>query len=195
MTASNWNPFVLDLMASWPDRLDADMAAAYVAALQGRGVTDPEAALRALRTVVSEHPPSAPTLAALVLRDGQDDPPTFEETIAFVARTFSRRVPYGSDALSEYVAFVAEELHEAPARWIASIGLAALRTVPDDRHPLDPGQKARLRDFSNGYREMAAAWRVDPKRGYAVALAGERDRLAGREVPVLRAVPELEAGR
>lgn len=194
MSDPRWRDVLLALLGAWPSRLDEMTATAWLHEVQARGGRDPEAVLQALRATGGDHPPSAPAIAQMVLRAGQPDPPSFEAVIAFVGRTLAARTPYGSEALSEYVAFVADECHEAAARWISDIGLPALRSIPDARHPLDPGQRAQLRDHERGYREHCEAWRLSPHRGVAVAHAQHRDEVAGRDVPRLRAVPEIGPG-
>ena len=198
MPERDWSAVVLALMGTWPGRLDEMLCTAYVSELQARGATDPGAVLRALRAYSGEHPPSASVLAPLVLREGQGDAPSFEEVVAFVARTISSRTKAGDDALSSYVAFVADELHEAPARWIADLGMPALREMPDPRYGLETGQRIRLRDHAHGYAEHVEAWRARPMRGLALIQAGSRDVAAGREIPEalrrVRAAPEIGPG-
>jgi hypothetical protein len=191
---TGWSDVVLALLGTWPGRLDEMTATAYIREVEARGARDPRAVLQAIRAMATEHPPSAGVLASMALRAGQPDPPSFEAVIAFVGRTLASRTPYGSDALSGYVAFVADECHEAAARWIADIGLPALRSIPDGRHPLDFGQRAQLRDHERGYREHCEAWRSSPHRGVALAHAQHRDEVAGRDVPRLRVVPEIGPG-
>jgi len=89
---------------------------------------------------------------------------------------------------------VAENLHEAPARWIADLGMPALRALPDARYTLTTDQKIRLRDHAKAYAEHAAAWQSSPQRGVALAHARQRDEVSGFEVPRLRAVPEIGPG-
>lgn len=196
MTDPAWSDVLLELLGAWPGRFDEMMATAYVHSLQARGADDPEVALRALRSVVSEHPPSAATLAALARRDGQADPPAFEEVVAYVARTLASFTRYGDEALAAYVALVAEDLHEAPARWIAGLGMKGLRAIPE---PVGPAERAQWRDHARGYAEACEAWRAEPETGVAVQMAVRRDALAGREVPpVLRpraGLRQIEGGR
>ena len=193
-----WRDAILELLGAWPGRFDEMTATAYVHSLQGRGATDPQAVLRALRTVRAEHPPSAGTLAALVLRDGQPDAPSFDAVLAYVARTIATHTRSGDDALAAFVSLVATELHEAPARWVAQIGMSALREVPDPRFSLDTGQRIRLRDHERGYAEQVSGWLDRPARGVAVEMAVSRDALAGREVPealrVVREAPQIGPG-
>jgi hypothetical protein len=171
---TTWNDFATDVMAAYPGRFDGEMVAHYVRALQNRGLTDPALALKVLREHVSEHPPAAPMLAAAALRHGQPDPPTFDELLAFVARTLATRTEYGSDDSATYVEHVAEHLGEAAARWVAGVGVKGLREVPDPRYTLDKGQQIRLRDHERGYADAVAEWRRDPKPR-AVEEAQRRD--------------------
>jgi hypothetical protein len=169
---TGWSDVVLALLGTWPGRLDEMTATAYIREVEARGARDPRAVLQAIRAMATEHPPSAGVLASMALRAGQPEPPSFEAVIAFVGRTLASRTPYGSDALSGYVAFVAS----------------------DGRHPLDFGQRAQLRDHERGYREHCEAWRSSPHRGVALAHAQHRDEVAGRDVPRLRVVPEIGPG-
>lgn len=192
-----WRAVVLELLSAWPGRFDEVMAAAYIHSLQGRGAADPHAVLRELRAYSGEHPPAAPTLAALVLREGQGDAPSFLAVVTFVAQTIAARTKPGDDALSEYVAFVGENLHEAPARWVADLGMPALRAVPDPRYGLEKGQMIRLRDHEQAYREHVEGWEADPARGRGLRAAIEHDRRAGlpeARIYQLRAVPEIGPG-
>jgi hypothetical protein len=171
-----WREVILELLGTWPGRLDEVSATAYVHSLIGRGATDPHVVLTVLRAHVSEHPPSASIVAAAALRHGQPDPPTFDELLAFVARTLATRTEYGSDDSAAYVEHVAEHLGEAAARWVAGVGVKGLREVPDPRYTLDKGQQIRLRDHERGYAETVAEWRRDP-RPRAVEEARRRDAL------------------
>lgn len=193
-TDAAWRDVILALLGSWPGRLDQMTATAFVHELIARGVTDPQRVLRAIREMDSEHPPSASTLANAAAQVGQDEPPSFGEMILFVARTLSRRTAYGSTALGSYVRFVADRLHEAPARWIAEIGMTNLRSVPDERHALDATQRARLADFKRGYAGVVADWRVDPTPGHAVVEAQHRDELEAEPRPWLAPVREIGSG-
>jgi hypothetical protein len=189
-----WREVLLELLGAWPGRLDEMTAAAFVHSVQARGARDPEAVLQALRLIGGPHPPSAPDVAAMALRDGQPDPPAFVAVVEFVAGTIATRTRSGDDVLSDYVAFVAEHCHEAAARWIADLGMAGLREVPDPRYSLDKGQLIRLRDHERAYREHAEAWRSSPMRGVAVEHARQIDERAGYEISRLRAVPEIGPG-
>jgi hypothetical protein len=195
MSDPGWRDVLLALLGAWPGRLDEMTATAWLHEVQARGGRDPEAVLQALRATGGDHPPSAPAIAQIVLRDGQPDPPSFEAVIAFIAQTIATRTRDSGDALSAYVEFVADGCHEAAARWVADLGIRAVGyEVPDPRYPLDTAQRIRLRDFERGYREHVEAWRLSPQRGVAVAHARLRDEVAGREVRRLRAVPEIGPG-
>jgi hypothetical protein len=191
---TEWREVLLALLGAWPGRLDEMTATAWLHEVQARGGRDPEAVLQALRAMGGEHPPSAPAVAQMVLRDGQAEPPSFDAVVAFVAQTIASRTRPGDDALSTYVALVAAECHEAAARWVADLGMAALREVPDPRYTLDQGQRIRLRDHERAYREHVEAWRQSPIRGAAVEHARQLDERAGFELPRLRAVPEIGPG-
>jgi hypothetical protein len=189
-----WREVLLALLGAWPGRLDEMTATAWLHEVQARGGRDPEAVLQALRAIGGDHPPSAPAVAQIVLRDGQADPPGFDAVVTFVAQTIATRTRSGDDALSGFVAFIAAECHEAAARWVADLGIAALREVPDPRYPLDQGQRIRLRDHEKAYREHCEAWRQSPMRHVAVEHARQIDERAGYELPRLHAVPEIGPG-
>lgn len=194
-TDPRWRDVLLALLGAWPSRLDEMTATAWLHEVQARGGRDPEAVLQALRATGGDHPPSAPAIAQTVLRDGQADPPSFEAVVTFIAQTIATRTRTSGDALSAYVAFVAEHCHEAAARWVADLGIQAIGyELPDPRYALDTAQRIRLRDFERGYREHCEAWRQSPMRGVAAEHARQIDEKAGHEMPRLRAVPEIGPG-
>jgi hypothetical protein len=154
MSDPGWRDVLLALLGAWPGRLDEMTATAWLHEVQARGGRDPEAVLQALRATGGDHPPSAPAVAQIVLRDGQPDPPSFEAVIAFVGADDRVAHPYPAmRSRPMWRSSPASAMRRRRAGWPTRHSGAALE-VPDGRAIRSTsGQRIRLRDHERGYRE------------------------------------------
>jgi hypothetical protein len=183
----------LSMVRLWWPHSDVDggdpaaAARAWHAVLEPYHRDDVEATLRRLLASGREHAPTVGVVVSEVERARQGDPPSFDEAQAFIARNV-RALPYSptghhsqSDTVEAIAALAERGAHEVVLRLVASLGLYAIRHMPDPTlQPLDLNQRATRRDHEREYRHRVVSdWREDPTPGLALARAEQRALRAG----------------
>jgi hypothetical protein len=165
----------------------ASAAKAWHAMLEPYDRDEVEAIIRRLSASGREHAPTVGVVASEVERERQGEPPSFDEAQAFIARNV-RALPYSAtgyhsqaDTVEAISALAARGAHEVVLRLVASLGLYAVRHMPDPSlQPLDLNQRATRRDHERAYRhQVVTDWRNDPTPGLALARAERRALRAG----------------
>jgi hypothetical protein len=183
----------LSMVRLWWPHSDVDggdpaaAARAWHAVLAPYAQDEVEMVLRRLLASGREHAPTVGVVVSEAERARQGDPPSFDDAQAFIARN-ARVLPYSAsghhseaDTVEAISALAARGAHEVVLRLVASLGLAAVRRMPDpSMQPLDLNQRGQRRDLERAFRhEVVAGWREDPTPGLALARAEQRAVRAG----------------